>query len=408
MDLKNPQTNMRTYTLKSRKKIRPLTSFIDVRDAMFKKHEEQGLPEPTIEEVLAECDRVGVNLETVQSKRNATSPSVKHNSSQRLDLCSGHIMSSVMPLGKYADYPYLDSCMRHDLYVRSSCIKRASGVIKVIAVIKYQFRTIYVYQLNGVYDYFDTDGLKNTNGFCVKELTDLAHLPIGEEVDISQDSFLIKYPEQYNPTTDTVGMGVNVRTIVATNCDNSGDSNKISERLVHMLSCVKQKIVRFKLNNKSIKSKYPETFPKIGQLLTDPVVFKIIHDIGYVSELSQSSRMATGAEDDVIVVNPNSYVSSIEVYCNGPIRNPDLEKLRLELLDFRHRVYDAVAPIVEEFPDKCSRELKILKENFSHDVFQAGGEEIVFPYIVMKINSISEAVETTKISRLDAYSVMSV
>ncbi len=398
MDLHNEKTNMRTYTLKKRRKIKKLISYIDVREHMFKEHELRGLPEPTQEEILARCDEVGVNLETLQSKRNATSPVVRHCSSQRLVMTSGQIASSNPLMKEYADYPYFDSSMRHDLYVRSSCIKRASGVVKLIAVIKYQFRKIYVYQLNGVYHYLDTAGLKNTNGFCVKENTDFDLLPIGEEVDISQDSFLIKYPDQYNPTTDTVAMGLNVRTIVSTNVDNSGDSNKVSQSLLTRLSTLKQKVVRIKLNNKSIKSKYPGKFPPLGEILTDPIVFKIVNDTGYVSELAQSARMSTGSEDDTIVVNKNSFISGIEVYCNNPIKDPDLEKYRLELLDFRHRVYDVVAPLVNNFPDKCSPELKILKENFSYDLFQANLEEIIAPYIVMSITTISEGAIGTKLS----------
>lgn len=400
MDLHNKETNMRSYTLKSRKKIRDMVSFVDVRNSVIKDAEVRGLPEPTIEQILEECNKAGVNLETVQSKRNATNPSVKNNSSQRLDLCSGHIMSSVMPLGLYADYPYFDSCMRHDLYTRSSCIKRASGVIRFIAKIVYQFRRIYVYELNGVYDYFETDGIKETNGFGVIERTDLDSLPVNEEVDISQDSFLIKYPDQYNPTTDTVGMGINVRTIVATNWDNSGDSNLISQSLAHKISTIKQKTVRFKLNNKSIKSKFKGKFPPIGEILTDTIIFKIVNDIGYISDLAQSARMSTGSEDDTIVVDKNSYITSIEVYCNNPCKDPDLERYRQELLKFRHDVYDVIAPLVDNEYHKCSDKLRILKENFSHDQFQINGEEIIFPYIKMKVCTISPGTKGTKLSTL--------
>lgn len=400
MDLHNKETNIRTYTLKSRKKIAKMLSFLDVKEDLELKHMLDGKEPPTEEEILNKCDELGVNLETTQGKRNAISPTVAHNSSQRIDLALGQLMNSVMPIGKNADYPYFDSCMRHDFYTRSSCIKRATGVIKVIAAIKYQFRTIYIYQLNGIYDYLDTDGIKETNGFGVRELTDLKDLPIGEEVDISQDSFLLKYPEQYNPTTDTVGIGVNARTIVSTNWDNSGDSNLISQSLATQLTTIKQKKVKFKLNNKSIKSKYPGKFPPLGQLLDDTILFKIVNDIGFVSDLAQSARMTTGSEDDTILVLPNSYISSIEVYCNNPIKDPDLEKYRLELLDFRHAVYDVVAPLVDYEYDKCSDKLRILKDNFSHDLFHVGGEELIFPFVRMKINSLSELNVTTKVSNL--------
>ena len=396
MDLLNPITNMRTYTLWDRLKIDPMISYLDVRAKVYQEHLDKGLPEPTQEEILAACDKYGVNLETLQSKRNAVGPQVKTNSSQRMDMFQSQLSASVPPLG--ADFPYLDSNMRHDLWARSSCIKRGSGYIRVVAAIKYQFKTIFVYDYNGTYDYMMTDGICEANGYGYVEHTDLRDLEIGKEYDISQDSFLFKYPDQYNPTTDTVAMGVNVRTIISTNCDNSGDPAAVSESLAKKMRILKTKTVNIQLNNKSIKSHYPGKFPQLGEFIENTILFKVCNDIGVVSELSQSPEMSTGVEDDSILVEKNSYLKSIEVYCNNPIKDPDLEKYRLELLDFRHKVYDIVAPLVNDFPDKCSPRLHVLKGNYEHDLFNINSQELKFPYIRLTICTIDTPGEGAKLS----------
>lgn len=402
------RSNMRTFTKKDRRPLPSQKSYQDARnlvrnDKEFMKSLE-GLSKMEadnkfVRRSLEVSDEIGVNLETVQSKRNAVSCLMNKNSSQRMDMCQSQLSSSVCPV-KDAESPYIDSNMRQDLYTRSSCIKRAVGKIKVLAKLKYQFRTIYIYELNGKFTYLDTDGTIVTNGFACVTHTDLRDLPIGEEVDISQDSFLLSYPDQYDPNTDCVNTGFNPRTVIITDWDNSGDSTPVSETLVKRLTTLKSKSINIHLNNKSIKSKYPGKFPVIGEFIDDTILFKVCNDIGVVSELAQSAKMATGAEDDTIVVEPNSYLSSIEVFCNSPIKDSDLEKYRVEYLDFRHKVYNTIAPLVDNFPDRCSDELKILKDNFSYDQFQVSGIECKYPYVKLKVVTIDVPEVGQKLSNL--------
>lgn len=405
MNLKG-KSNEKTFTKKDRLKLDKQVSYQDARNAVRQDKEFmksiENLPrnqaeEKFTQESLRVSDLMGVNIETIQSKRNAVNCLQGKNSSQRTDMTQSQL-SVMNPPYRGAESPYIDSCMRPDLYTRSSCIKRATGTIRVIGKVSYQFRTIYLYYLNGMYDYLDTNGTVTTNGFSSIEHTDLKDLPINEDVDISQDSFLIKYPDPYNPTTDTVGTGINLRCIISTDFDNSGDSFLMSESAMRRFTTLKTKTVNIHLNNKSIKSKYDGKFPPIGELLDEPILFKVCNDTGVVSELVQSAQMATGVEDDTIVVEQNSYVSSIEVFCNNICKDPDVEKLRRELLDFRHKVYDLVAPIVDNFYDKCSDRLRILKENFSHDLFEAGGQECKYPYIRMTINTIDVPTKGQKFS----------
>lgn len=411
----NTNSASQTFTLKDRLILQPLISYQDARNNVRKNEafmkSLEGMSKVDAEEAfkwesLREADRIGVNLETTQSKRNAVTCNMNKNSSQRMDMCQSQLNVSVSP-AKDAEAPFIDSCMRQDLITRSSCIKRATGRITVIAKIRHQFRTIYVYNLNGVYDYLDTDGMIETNGFACVSHSDLKDLPVGEEVDISQDSFLLNYPDQYNPTTDTVGTGYNARTIITTDWDNSGDSAAVSQSFMNRLTTLKTKTINIHLNNKSIKSKYPGKFPKLGEFLDSTILFKVCNDIGIVSELSQSAQMATGVEDDTIVVEDNTYISSIEVFCNQTCRDMDLERFRQDTLNFRHRVYDAVAPLVENFFDQCSDRLKVLKENFSHDLFQVSGQELKYPYVKIKTITVDVPTVGQKVSkRLDLHTVM--
>lgn len=405
MNLKARSSN-RTYTMKDRRALKRLTSYQDsrkeVRKNKFFMKSIENLPKVDAEEAfkwesLREADRMGVNLETTQSKRNAVSCLMNKNSSQRMDMYQSQANVMVMP-AKDAESPYIDSCMRQDLMTRSSCIKRATGKITVLSKIHHQFKTMYVYCLNNKYDYLETDGMIDTNGFACVSHSDLKNLPIGEEVDISQDSFLLQYPDQYNPNTDCVSTGYNARTIITTDWDNSGDSAAVSQSFMNRLTTLKTKTINIHLNNKSIKSKYPGKFPKLGEIMDSTILFKVCNDIGIVSELAQSAQMATGVEDDTIVVENNTYISGIEVYCNQPCRDTDLEKLRQETLDYRHKVYDAVAPLVENFFDLCSDRLKVLKENFSHDLFQVSGQELKYPYVKIKTVTIDVPTVGQKIS----------
>lgn len=405
MNLKARSSN-RTYTMKDRRALKRLTSYQDsrkeVRKNKFFMKSIENLPKVDAEEAfkwesLREADRMGVNLETTQSKRNAVSCLMNKNSSQRMDMYQSQANVMVMP-AKDAESPYIDSCMRQDLMTRSSCIKRATGKITVLSKIHHQFKTMYVYCLNNKYDYLETDGMMDTNGFACVSHSDLKNLPIGEEVDISQDSFLLQYPDQYNPNTDCVSTGYNARTIITTDWDNSGDSAAVSQSFMNRLTTLKTKTINIHLNNKSIKSKYPGKFPKLGEIMDSTILFKVCNDIGIVSELAQSAQMATGVEDDTIVVENNTYISGIEVYCNQPCRDTDLEKLRQETLDYRHKVYDAVAPLVENFFDLCSDRLKVLKENFSHDLFQVSGQELKYPYVKIKTVTIDVPTVGQKVS----------
>lgn len=342
--------------------------------------------------------KIHVNLELTQSKRNATTPCIKANSSQRMDMFQSQLESMTVPVN--ADYPTVCSNMYHDIYTHSSCIRQLKGKIRVIAKFHYQFRTIYVYEHNGLFDIFDSDGYIDSNGYACKEMTDLKHLPLNEDVDLDQDDFYLKYPKQFDPTARTIGIGANVVTMVSTNFDNSGDPSPVSESFVKKFYILKTKNINIHLSGKTIVSKYPKLFPEIGKLLTENILFKVVEDNGYISQLAQNASLPSGGEDDTIMVEPNTYISSIEVYCNNPIDNPHLEELRQELLKFRTDVYNCLVRLTDYYPNKCSSAIMCYKGNFQHQLFHTEGKELVYPLIKMKTISISKPKTGSKFSNM--------
>lgn len=338
------------------------------------------------------------NLELNQTKRLATCITVGFNASQRMDMYQSQSESLVMPIN--GDYPIIASSLFHDIMQRNSCIVKASGKIKIIEKFTYQFRTIYVYELNGKYDIYDTDGYIDSNGYACQELSDLRHLPVGEEVDISQDDFYISHPSQFNPKSRTLGYGANVIAISSTSFDNSGDSAPMSESMVKKFATLKCKTIRKHLSGKTIVSKYPKLFPELGEIISDNILFKVVDDNGYVSQLAQNASLPTGDEDDTVIVEKNTYISSIEVYCNNTIENPYLEAYRQELLNFRTNVYNCLSRLVDYYPNSCSSAIFCYKGNFQHNIFHTEGKELAYPLIKMKTITISIPNKGSKFSNM--------
>lgn len=358
-------------------------------------------------------------LEVRQSKRLAWSPCLKFNSSQRMDMFQSQKQSSLVPIN--SELPIIDSAMSQDILGRSTAIKRTKAhYITLLAKHKYQMRRIYVFKLRYVdektgkerivYDLLDSSGTVDTNGYCSFELSDLAHLQIGEEYDISKDDFFIKYPNQFNPATDLVNMGVNVRCIISADIESAGDSAPASESMLRKLTALKTKTVNIHLINKVIKTnreKYPRIFPEIGKIIDNTILFKIVNDDGIITDLSQSANVPSGVEDETVVVEPGTFVQSIEVYCNEDISDPVLEEYRQELLKFRADVFNSIAPLVANVPGQCTEYLKRYKENFSYTQFCNNTEELKHPYIKLVLTTVDVPGIGVKISRkLDLHTVM--
>lgn len=338
------------------------------------------------------------NLETTQTTRLADGIPC-HDASQRQNMKTDQINAAVMPI--FAETPDLASCLGADILTRSSCVRKATGRIKLIDKFIYQFRSIYVYELNGVFDILDTDGYIDSNGHSCVSKSDLDQLIKGEETDISQDNFLLEYPIQYNPTADTIGLGVNVRCICNTSVNNSGDPAPVSESFLAKFASLKYKNINLHLNNKKIISKYPKLFPEIGEVVEENIIFKIVDNDGLISEITQSPSQASGDENEVIVAPPGTFINSITVICNNKIENEVLEEYRQSYLRFRREVHICLDDIVNTHGYRnCSSKLLAYKDNFAHELFRSDTKPLSYPLIQMKLVTINIPGEGSKFSNM--------
>ena len=234
------------------------------------------------------------------------SPLADKNHPMRNDMFINQLENMVMIIKP--EIPILASAFHGDILSRSSAIERARGKVKLLHKFIYQHRRIYVYELNGRYEIMDTNGYINNVGVCCVQNTDLDSLSPNVEYDISSDddNFCISYPDQYDPSTDMLKYGINVPMINSINYHTADDSCAIDEVLAAQMSTIKMKRTGFSLDNKIIKSSYPNKIPEIGELIKTPIVFKVIESEETVSSLAQSTDTPVGEEDVQIVVEPGS------------------------------------------------------------------------------------------------------
>lgn len=325
------------------------------------------------------------DLDTISSKR-AIFSFVDKTASQRSDLAVGQISNSVTPI--ITEAPIVDSMLGPEIWCHSSCVKEAKGgTITLLHKIKFQSRTVYVYKYNGKIEIYDTNGLSINAGFSTVMRTDLDLLEIGEpcEIDPKYNKFYIKYNDQFDPTTRTMHFGNNIRYVCETNLHNAGDSVCVSESFIKKFVKLKSKVISIDLKDKYILSEYPDVFPPLGKLIHDPILCRVINNQNGIGMLTQSNETPAGLEDDVILIEDNSYIHSIEVFCNEPIQNEVLEKLRIDYQNFRNEVYLALS----QYKDSdLSEEAKVMKSYCSVTKFRDGDEDIKYPFIRITVNTI--------------------
>ena len=308
-----------------------------------------------------------------------------NDSSQRKDMALDQQMKLVVPLG--AQYPYYQSSLMQDIMGKNSVIRRRRGKITLLHHIRHQFINFYIYRFNGIIHVLETDKFHTTNNFTSILKTDLDLLEIGKEYDVRDDkeNFCITYPDAYCPITDTVGLGKNMRSIITTNVDNASDSALVSESFCKEFACLRQAEIKIELIDKRIISRYKNLLPEIGKIIQDDILFKVIQDTDDPIILGQNPEIASGFEDEQIRVDSNSFLARVEVYSNVKCKDENLEKYRLELLEYRHAIYDALS----EYPDyEMSEEAKIYRENYKHSKFRINSQSTDYPYIKMTFYTI--------------------
>lgn len=304
-------------------------------------------------------------------------------SSQRSDLFHSQLQNSVMPI--IAESPVVMSCLAPEVLSISTAIKKVKGkVIKLLRKFRFQHRTVYIYELDGVVDVYDTEKILTNNGFSSPLRTDFELLEEGVEYNIGSsesDTLYKAYPSQYDPATRIPAFGRNIVACVTVDVANADDSVRASESFMRKFAAIRTKEINIKLNKKRILNR----MPKIGEIINKPVLLKIVPDTGDIQTMCQDLNIPSGSEDENIYCEPNSYVSKIEVWSNEPLDDPDLEELRQELLDFRH----SIAAFLLSIPDdKLSRTAARYKDNYSYSEFRTEDAEVSYPLIKLTINSL--------------------
>lgn len=328
------------------------------------------------------------------------SPVADKNHSMRVDMFINQFDNMVMPIR--AEVPLLSSAFYGDLLSRSSCIYKARGKVRLLHKLKYQRRKIYIYEINGKYELLDTNGLINNSGVCCILNTDLDLLEPNKEynIDSDDDNFCIEYPEQYIPSMDIIKFGRNIVTINTISKDTIDDSCRISDKTAADMGCIKIKTVNIPLENKIIKSEFSEKIPPIGQILKESIIFKVSEqEEEELSFITQSTDTPVGQEDTQIVIEPNSYIGYFEVTSNEAITDDSvLEQYRQDYLEFRHKVADALRPLVMFERDKCSDKVIAYYENFIIDKFRTEKKALTCPFLRMEIITVDFATIGVKLS----------
>ncbi|MGL5719087.1 MAG: hypothetical protein ACRCX2_39165 [Paraclostridium sp.] len=335
-------------------------------------------------------------LEITQYK-NCLTPMVNKVSGQRSQLVQSQFESVTIPIE--AEMPLVQSSMIQEILTRSTCIQKLRGTIKILGKFSYQDITYYIYEYKGMAYIHCDGGYAENNGFATQMSTDLKLLDLETEYDISNDdeNFLIKYPKIYNPVSQTVGFGANVTCIISTVLNNAQDSVPVSERFLRRFATLRTKGINIHLNKKKIISKYPNIFPKLGEFLDNPLLFKIVKDDNSVTSLAQDPLSPSGFEDDSINLEPLTFINRIEVYCNNTIDDPILNKYKDDMLKFRQDVFE----FVNNLNIPLSDELTVVKNNFRHTKFRDYNIDLKEPLIKIFTKTVSLAETECKLSNLN-------
>ncbi|MGL5766461.1 MAG: hypothetical protein ACRCX8_12565 [Sarcina sp.] len=317
--------------------------------------------------------------------RNCIVPMANKVSGQRLQLVHHQFDSMIMPID--GETPNTDSTMSQDILTRSSCIKKLRGTVTLLGKFTYQDLTLYFYKHDGIVKVFEDSTYFLNNGFANKMETDFKYLELGVEYDLDDEdeNFLVHYPNQYDPVSETVGYGANVITAITTVRANALDAVDVSESFARRFTSIRDKTINISLTKKKIISPYPEIFPPIGEFIDDTLVFKIVKDDNSVASLAQNTDVPAGYEDDNIILERNTYINRIEVFCNRVIEDPILEKYRQELLEFRQKVYDFITSLKDPYDDFVDN----IRGNYMHVFNRSGVQDVKDPLIILYTKTIS-------------------
>lgn len=324
-------------------------------------------------------------------------------SANRGEMTQSQVNSSLIPIN--AERPLTDSSLGPDLLSHSSCIDIVrNDTITLLGVVNFQMDTYFIYKQGstGLIDIYEYSRFTTTADFTVHNKTNFKDIikmgKIGETFEINDFPFIKSSIASYEPTSNSVGYGVNLRTISTIAKGVEEDGYIIDSEAFNKIAHLKSKVYTINLGSggrdRAIKSVGDRLIPPVGTIVKSPVLLTVINKTKY-NVLNETSQLSL--EDETYFLHPNSMVTKIEVICNEPIDVPELEEYRQERLKSRREIYD----ILKNYPDEQLTSLaQSYKSNCRYSKYRLDNDFVNKPIIYITTVRLVFGGNGTKLSNL--------
>lgn len=324
-------------------------------------------------------------------------------SANRGEMTQSQVNSSLIPIN--AERPLTDSSLGPDLLSHSSCIDIVrNDTITLLGVVNFQMDTYFIYKQGstGLIDIYEYSRFTTTADFTVHNKTNFKDIikmgKIGETFEINDFPFIKSSIASYEPTSNSVGYGVNLRTISTIAKGVEEDGYIIDSEAFNKIAHLKSKVYTINLGSggrdRAIKSVGDRLIPPVGTIVKSPVLLTVINKTKY-NVLNETSQLSL--EDETYFLHPNSMVTKIEVICNEPIDVPELEEYRQERLKSRREIYD----ILKKYPDEQLTSLaQSYKSNCRYSKYRLDNDFVNKPIIYITTVRLVFGGNGTKLSNL--------
>lgn len=342
--------------------------------------------------------KITENMPEYYETRNFISVFCNKNAPSRKEMTQTQFNSCVIPHN--AELPLCDSALSADLLTESSCIDIIKkGTITLIDRVDYQTESYFIYvDVDGLIDVYKFDKFSTTSDFTVFNKTDFKYLKPGETIEIDDFPFIKSALNSYEPISNSVGYGVNLRTISSIAKGVEEDGYIIDADAFRKFLIPKSKVFTINMGkggkDKALKPIDGRLIPEIGKMIKRDVLITLINKTKY-NVLGDTDQFSS--EDENYYVHPNSFVTKIEVYCNEPIDVPELEKYRLEKLEMRRKIFE----ILNKYPDeKLTPIAQNYKSNFACSKFRFEKDFVNKPLIRITTCRLAFGGDGTKLTNM--------
>ena len=290
---------------------------------------------------------------------------IKHTSSGRKEMYSAQMLSMTIP--RHAEVPLCDSALAPSILTKSSCVQvLRNTTVKILGRFKHNLDTAVFYEHNGIikmlefhpYDYSRDWGVANVSDFINEDI------PLNEDIEIGDYPFRIEALDSYNPSTDTLGYGLNLRVITSVDRKNEEDGTYISDKVLKDFTCIKRRVIEVQLDDVFVKGFGENVFPKVGEIINSDKLITLVKMSKYktISSIGEPT-----IEDDTIVLAPGSFISKLDVISNSPIQNTELEEYRVSRLQHRREIYNFLRGLdSSKFDSMVSR----VMDDYKYEIFR--------------------------------------